>query len=175
MYHCVTSKFGLSRAAFYGKREGDCIVFTHFDELHVSRLPPEDTTVPCSKSHYIGTVHDIPAAAEPLNVLNGAVMLRYREDFEYALRPAFLSWHELDFSPLVARRLLDLDTRFTAMMHEKYNQIHESIVELFAIGGITSLHIGDASIHRGNNLELNIGISGELVEAITGQFKYEGK
>lgn len=175
MYHCVTSKFGLNRAAFYGKREGERIVFTHFDTLHVSRIPPEDTTVLCSKSHYIGTVHGIPAAAEPLSILNGAVHLAYREDFEYALRPAFLVWNELDFSPLVARRLLDLDTRFTTMMYEHYNAIHESITELFALGGITSLHIGDASIHKGNNQELNVGVSGELVEAITGKFKYEGK
>lgn len=175
MYHCVTSKFGLHRAAFYGKREGDRIAITHFNTIHVSRMPPEDTTVPCTKSHYIGTVQALPADVEPLNVLNGAIKLSYREDFEYALRPAFMHWCLLDFSPLVVRRVLDLDSRFTSALHERYNAVYDSIVELFEIGGITSLHVGEANVHKGSNQPLCVGISGELVEAITGKFKYEGK
>lgn len=175
MYHCVTSKFGLYRAAFYGVLKGDRIHFTHIDQLHVSRVPPQDTEIVCAKSHHVGKVHGIPMNAEPLNILKGAVELTYREDFEYALRPSFSQHCLLDFSPLVARKVLDLDRRFSIMLHERYNEIHEAVTQLFTFAGITSLHIGDVAIHKGNNAELSIGISGELVEAITGKFKYEGK
>ena len=174
MFYCITSKFGLHRNVYYGQMVGDRIHLTHVRLTHVSSLPKPLSTVPKSPGHFIGTVMVIPDDAEPINLFDGAIRLSYREDFEYSLKPAYQQYHALDFSPLIATDPLTLEARFKKMVSEHIAAANDSIKLLFTLGGITTIHIGDATFHRGNDPDITVVVSGELIEATTGSFKYTG-
>lgn len=173
MFHCIASKFGLNRTIYYGTLVGDVINLTHIAHVHVSNIPRHAAGVPCDSTHHTGNCLAIPAGAEELHTLGGRVKLHYREaDFYYTLGPGFLTYYPMEFSPLVATSGIELDVRFKRELSQRYVALKDSIHELFDLGGITTITVGDAAFHKGNDPKLTLTVSGELVEAITGKYHY---